>query len=53
MIVDKIELIEELRKIDEITLLELLNISSEDLVDAFLDKINENQGKLIRFLYDN
>ena len=50
---DKIELIEELRKIDEITLLELLNISSEDLVDAFLDKINENQGKLIRFLYDN
>ncbi len=50
---NKIELIEELRKIDEITLLELLEITSEDLVDMFLDKITENQGKLLQFVYDN
>ena len=50
---DKIELTEELRKIDEITLLELLNITSDDLVDAFLDKIEEHQGRLLQYLYDN
>ena len=48
---NKIELIEELRKIDEVTLLEWLNITSDDIVDAFLDRIAENQGKLIG-LYD-
>lgn len=49
---NKAQLIEELRKIDEITLLELLEITSEDLVDAFLDKIEENQSKLITY-YDD
>jgi hypothetical protein len=53
MVMDKIELTEELRKVDEVTLLELLNITADDLVDAFLDKIEENQGKLLQFLYDN
>ncbi len=50
---NKIELIENLRLLDEITLMELLNLTSDDLVDAFLDKITENQGKLIQFIYDN
>lgn len=50
---NKIELIEELRKVDEVTLMELLDLTSEDLVDAFLDRIDENQGKLLRFFYDN
>ena len=50
---NKIELIESLRLLDEITLMELLNLTSDDLVDAFLDKITENQGKLIQFIYDN
>ncbi len=45
----RIELIAELRKLDEITLMELLQLTSDDLVDAFLDKITENQGKLLQF----
>ncbi len=50
---NKIELIEELQMIDEITLLELLEISTQDLIDAFRDRIDENQSKLIRHLNDN
>lgn len=50
---NKIELIESLRQLDEITLMELLNLTSDDIVDAFLDKIAENQGRLIQFIYDN
>lgn len=49
---NKIELIEELRKVDEITLLEVLDITSDDLVDAFLDKIAENQGKILSWYED-
>lgn len=36
-----LELLEELRHIDEVTLLELLEVTSEDLVDAFRDRILE------------
>lgn len=50
---NKLELIEELRKVDEITLLELLEIDSVELIDAFLDKIDENQSKFIQYLNDN
>ncbi len=49
----KAELIEELRKMDEVSLLELLNIKSDDIVDAFYDVISENQSKLIQAIYDN
>lgn len=49
---NKLELIEELKQIDEVTLLELLNIDTQDLIDAFLDKIDENQGKLIKHIND-
>lgn len=42
----KSELIEKLRKIDEVTLLELLEINSEDIIDAFLDRIDERLEKL-------
>lgn len=44
---NKIELIQELKHLDEVTLLELLEINSEDLVDAFLDKIDER----IEYIY--
>lgn len=44
---NKIELLDELKKLDEITLLELLELTSEDLVDAFLEKINDK----IEYLY--
>ena len=40
------ELVEALRKTDEITLLELLEINSDNLVDAFLDKIEDNLDRL-------
>ena len=40
------ELYELLIDIDEITLLEVLNISSEDIVDRFKDLIDEQADKL-------
>ena len=40
------DVINHLKRIDEISLLEVLNISSEDLVDRFVDKIEENYDKL-------
>ena len=45
---DKQELLEELRKLDEVSLLELLDLNSTDIVDAFLDKIEDN----LDYLYD-
>jgi hypothetical protein len=44
--VNKYELLEYLRTLDEVTLVEILEISSKDLVDSFLDKIEDNQEKL-------
>ena len=41
------ELQEKLCRIDEITLLELLNINSEDIVNRFVDYIEANRDKLI------
>ena len=43
----KTELLNKLRRIDEVTLLELLEINATDLVDAFLEKINER----LEYLY--
>lgn len=40
------ELKERLKAYDEITLLEILNISSEDIVDRFEDFIDEKYSKL-------
>lgn len=36
------ELKERLKRLDEVSLLELLNISSEELVDSFSDNIENN-----------
>lgn len=33
---------------DEISLLELLELTSEDIVDAFIDKIVDNKEKLYK-----
>ena len=49
---NKLDLIERLRKTEETLLLELLDITSEDIVDAFLDKINERLEYLDRQLED-
>jgi hypothetical protein len=40
------EIKERLIELDEITLLELLNITSEDIVEVFSDRIEENVDKL-------
>lgn len=44
------ELIERLREVEETALLELLEINSVDLVDAFLDKIDENKERLYKYV---
>jgi len=46
------ELIEELYNVDEITLLETLGITAEDLVNKFLDKVEEHED-LLRELIDD
>lgn len=40
------KLLEKLKKVDEVTLLELLEINSSMLVDAFLDIIEEKEDWL-------
>lgn len=50
---NQLELFEELRKVDEITLLELLEINSDDILDAFADRCYENYSKLLKWVYDN
>jgi len=47
-----LELIDELRKVDEVTLLELLDIEADDLVDMFGDKIKERIDYIRKYLYD-
>ncbi len=42
------ELKEKLKQVDEVTLLEVLNIHSDDLVERFEDYIEEQQDKLMR-----
>jgi hypothetical protein len=37
----KPELLEKLRELDPVYLIELLNISSDEIVDEFLDKVDE------------
>ena len=49
---NKAELIEQLKHEDEWTLLELLEINSEDIVDAFPEKIEENIDRIYRHYSD-
>ena len=46
------ELKEKLAGLDEITLMELLDIHSDELVEAFEDRIEDNIDKLKRMLND-
>lgn len=47
------DLYEMLRQLDEITLLELLGIDSDDLIDAFADRVEENERKIRRKLRED
>ncbi len=42
------ELKEKLQRVDEVTLLELLEIRRDDIVERFEDCIEEQQDKLMR-----
>ena len=44
------ELKERLASLDEVTLMEILDIHSDELVEAFEDRIEEEQDKLKRML---
>lgn len=44
---------EKLKQLDEITLMETLDISSEDLVNRFVDRIEEKQDTLENDLDDS
>lgn len=37
---DKFELLQKLRELDEVALIELLEVDSTEIVDAFLDRIS-------------
>ena len=40
------ELVEWLKTLDEVTILELLDLTAEDIVDRFEDRIEENFSRL-------
>ena len=44
------ELKERLASLDEITLMEIVDLHSDELVEAFEDKIEEEQDKLKRLM---
>jgi hypothetical protein len=43
---NKQELIEKLHALDEVLLVELLNLTSQDICDAFLDRIVEYEDRI-------
>tara|TARA_R110000822_G_scaffold69023_6_gene167878 strand:+ start:4341 stop:4502 length:162 start_codon:yes stop_codon:yes gene_type:complete len=47
------DLYDKLKRVDEVTLLELLNINSTDLVDRFQDFIEIHADNLEELLDDN
>jgi hypothetical protein len=47
------ELIEELYNVDEVTLVETLGLNAEDIVNKFLDRIEEHQDILRELINDN
>ena len=47
------ELLERLKKVDEISLLEILDISSEDLVDRFPDLIEYKYDEIVQEFPDD
>ena len=47
------ELIEELYNVDEVTLVETLGLTAEDIVNKFLDRIEDHQDDLRELINDN
>lgn len=46
------DIIDKLKQFDEITLLELLDISSEELLERFIDKVELNFEQLEELIND-
>lgn len=46
------QLLEHLKQLDEVYLLELLEVTSEDIVDRFTDYIEDNKEAVINELED-
>lgn len=46
------EIYDKLLSVDEVTFLELLEITTEDLIEAFKDKIDEQADKLEKIFED-
>jgi hypothetical protein len=46
------DVIDKLKQFDEITLLELLDISSEELLERFIDKVENNFDQLEDLIND-
>lgn len=44
------ELTEKLKLLDEVTLLEVLELTSEDIIDAFMDRIEDNYNRVMRLV---
>lgn len=49
---DKYELLDYLRDLNEVALVELLNLTSTEIVDAFLDKIDERKEYIYKSIED-
>lgn len=47
---DYTELLDEVKHIDEVTLLELLEITSEDIIERFSDILNEKLDKIYKHI---
>lgn len=47
------EVLEHLKEIDEVSLMELLELTSEEIVDRFSDKIEDNLNRIYKYLRDN
>ena len=47
------EILEHLKKLEEIELLELLGLTSEELVDYLQDYVQEDPEKYIQYINDN
>lgn len=48
-----VEMLEKLKRMDEVTIMEILEISTEDLLDRFVDRVEEKFDYLEEDLNEN
>jgi len=47
---NRVELLEVLKQLDEVALLELLELNSEDIIDAFYDRVYDNIDRIYQYI---